>query len=195
MHLCTFRGGGNGPYRKVYTDRSKFRVCFLSINLSIVKATMLIDSSHTSHNTLDKYPTRYHFATKMCVCVHVSVQNRALWDMGIGASWDLGYGFIRLALTDINFPFTGKKILLTWPGIIYIYIYIYRNRPLKLKQYRMSPRNSSQTEISQNRVCPQLISQLPNHCESLHRAWHSLSCARCESSTRVGNWKVQLIPL
>ena len=42
-----------------------------------------INSSHKSHDTLDKYPTRHHFATEMCTHMHISVTNRyvvRLWD-------------------------------------------------------------------------------------------------------------------
>ena len=44
---------------------------------------VLIDSSPQAYNTLNKYPTMHQFVNEMCAHFLISVQNVAMWHMGL----------------------------------------------------------------------------------------------------------------
>ena len=44
---------------------------------------------HKSHDALDIYPTMHHFIKKRAHMCTFPLQNSALWDVEIGALWDL----------------------------------------------------------------------------------------------------------
>ena len=50
------------------------------------------ESSHKSHNALDKYPIMHHFVTEMCTHVHISVKKCCIVGYGTGALWDYHNG-------------------------------------------------------------------------------------------------------
>ena len=49
----------------------------------------MIDSSHKSHNALEKYPTMHHFVTEICTYLHISEMKGCIVGYGTDASWDL----------------------------------------------------------------------------------------------------------
>ena len=82
-----------------------------------------IDLLHKSHNAAVPYPTMYHFVTEVCTCIHIPLQNGALWDMP-DTFWDLWDASIGLAcnvkynwmpdmpnIKSFQFPSTFLEIL------------------------------------------------------------------------------------
>ena len=67
---------------------------------STSSSTSRIELSQKSHNVPDQYPTRHHFVTEMCTCVHISVTNWCIMGYLCHALWDSWRGFIR------NSPFS-----------------------------------------------------------------------------------------
>ena len=55
-----------------------------------------IDRLHKSHNAPFPYPTRHHFITEMCTCVHISVTKWCIVGYLPDALWDLWDGSIKL---------------------------------------------------------------------------------------------------
>ena len=80
-----------------------------------------IDSSHNSHNALDKYPTMHHFVTEMCTCVHISVTKWSIVGHGTVALWDLWDWSNKPALVQHTHEIKGATYILfpTFSGCVH----------------------------------------------------------------------------
>ena len=69
-----------------------------------------LDSSHKSHNALNKYPTVHHFVPEMCTFLF---QIGALWDMGLVNCGIRASGLVDFVVVTGVFP--KQSVAAEWP--------------------------------------------------------------------------------